>query len=199
MTQPRRARYHHGDLKAELVRSAIELIGERGVTGFSMAQLTRRLGVAPSAPYAHFADRDALLAAVVVHGYQVFHAELAPELATVSAPRDRIAAMARAYVRFAAAHDALFDVLYHAGVDKVAHPSVAEAERPITDAFAGCVTALGGDDRLATAVEATAHGYAMLLRGGDFDGYDSAVREAADGAARAVLALVDGWGQLRCR
>jgi AcrR family transcriptional regulator len=193
VTQPRRSRYHHGDLKAELVRSAIELIGERGVTGFSMAQLTRRLGVAPSAPYAHFADRNALLAAIAVHAYQVFHAELGPEPAAASGPHDRIAAMAHAYVRFAAGHGALFDVIHQAGVDKATHPSVAEAERPISDAFAGCVTELGGDDRLATAVEATAHGYAMLLRNGDFDEYDSAVREAADGAARAVLALVVGW------
>ena len=62
-----------------------------------------------------------------------------------------------------------------------------------------CVAALGGDDRLATTVEATAHGYAMLLRGGGFGADENAVREAADGAARAVLALVGGWRQLRCR
>lgn len=189
-----RTSYHHGDLKAALVRSAIELITERGVTGFSLARLTRRLGVAPSAPYAHFADRDALLAAVAVHACRAFHAELAP----AGPPRDRLAAMTRAYVRFAADRPALFDVLYQAGLDKTAHPEVAEAERPIVDAFTGCVAALGGDDRLATAVEATAHGYAMLLRGGDFGHNDSAAREAADGAARAVLALVVGWGQLRC-
>jgi AcrR family transcriptional regulator len=193
VSRPRRSRYHHGDLKAALVRSAIELIGERGVTGFSMALLTRRLGVAPSAPYAHFAGLDALRAAIVVRAYQVCHAELEPELAVAAAPGDRIAAMTRAYVRFAATHQALFDVSYQAGVNKAVHPSVAEAERPITDAFADCVTALGGDGRLATAVEATAHGYAMLLRGGDFGADDNAVREAADGAARAVLALVRGW------
>ena len=59
-------RYHHGDLRAALVDTAIELIGEHGVQGFSLAEASRRLGVAASAPYAHFADRADLLATVAV-------------------------------------------------------------------------------------------------------------------------------------
>jgi AcrR family transcriptional regulator len=61
-------RYHHGDLRAALTDTAIELIGERGVREFSLAEASRRLGVAVSAPYAHFADRDDLLAAVADDG-----------------------------------------------------------------------------------------------------------------------------------
>jgi len=41
---------HQGDLRAALVDSAVELIGERGLRGFSMAEASRRLGVAVSAP-----------------------------------------------------------------------------------------------------------------------------------------------------
>src|SRR5215472_13007640 len=97
-------RYHHGDLKAALVDTAIQIIGERGVRNFSLAEASRRLGVAVSAPYAHFADRDALLAAVAVHAFELFHAELAPEMDECGTPAERLAAMARGYVRFAAAH-----------------------------------------------------------------------------------------------
>ena len=61
-----RGRYHHGGLPDALVETAIALIGERGTAAFSMAEASRRLGVAVSAPYRHFADRDALLAAVAV-------------------------------------------------------------------------------------------------------------------------------------
>ena len=56
----------------------IEVIGERGVRGFSLAEAPV-LGVAVSAPYAHFADRDDLLAAVAVHAYELFYAVVAPE------------------------------------------------------------------------------------------------------------------------
>ncbi len=95
-------RYHHGDLRTALIEVAIELIAERGVRDFSVAEASRRLGVAASAPYAHFADRDQLLAAVTVRAYERLLAEIRPALDGIEAPADRLAAMARGYVRFAA-------------------------------------------------------------------------------------------------
>lgn len=137
-------RYHHGDLRAALIDTAIELIGERGVRGFSLAEASRRLGVAVSAPYAHFTDRDDLLAAVTVHGYELCYADLVSGTRQVSEPADRLAAMARGYIRFAAEHRPLFEMLYESGVDKASHPEIEAAERPLTDAFLGCVRALSG-------------------------------------------------------
>jgi AcrR family transcriptional regulator len=187
-------RYHHGDLRAALIDTAIEIIGERGVRGFSMAEATRRLGVAVSAPYAHFADRDALLVAVAVHAYQVFSAEMMPQADAGRTPVDRLTSMARGYVRFAATHRPLFDLLYEAGLDKVKHPELEEAERPINEGFSACVLAISDEDKdaaddLATAVEATAHGLVTLLLDGEYDA--KAVERAADRAARATLALVE--------
>lgn len=196
------ASYHHGDLRAALVDTAIELIAERGVRNFSLAEASRRLGVAVSAPYAHFADRDQLLAAVKVHAYETLAADLLPALGQVPDPAGRLAAMARGYVRFAVARRPLFEVLYYAGIDKARYPEVEAAERPVNDAFLACVAALSDDedgagraagtaaDDLATAIEATAHGHAMLLLDGDFGDGAEAVDEAAERAARATLALV---------
>ena len=56
--------YHHGELRAALVRAARELIAERGAAEFSVAEVARRCGVSSAAPYRHFTDRNALLAAV---------------------------------------------------------------------------------------------------------------------------------------
>jgi AcrR family transcriptional regulator len=193
-TQPKPDRYHHGDLRAALIETAVELIAERGVRNFSLAEASRRLRVAVSAPYAHFADRDDLLAAVAVHAYELFADELAPELDDSQTPAERLAAMARAYVRFAGEHRPLFQVLFEAGIDKGRHPEVAAAERPIDDAFLDSVHALSGDapsGDLASAVEATAHGHAMLLLDGGFGRGRKAVDLAAERAARATLALVE--------
>lgn len=184
-------RYHHGDLRAALVGTAVELIAEKGVRGFSLAEASRRLGVAASAPYAHFTDRDDLLAAVAVHAYERFLAELEPELGRP--PADRLAAIAGAYVRFAGTQRALFSVLHEGGVDKARHPEVAAAERPLDDAFLDCVRALSGGTELATAVEATAHGHAMLLLDGRFGAGKQAVESASAQAARVTLALVRGF------
>jgi len=213
--------YHHGDLRAALIDTAVELIGERGVRNFSMAEASRRLGVAASAPYAHFADRDALLAAVKVRAYDLLAAEL-PGIREVPDPAGRLAALTRAYVRFAASSRALFEVIYQAGLDKARYPEVEAAERPVTDFFLACVLALtapagdaggaapasvpGADgpvpdgdaaEYLATALEATAHGHAVLLLEGEFGDGPQAVSAAAERAARATLALVAGRHLLR--
>jgi AcrR family transcriptional regulator len=210
-------RYHHGDLRAALVEAAIELIGEGGVRGFSMAEASRRLGVAVSAPYAHFADRDDLLAAVAVRACDVFYAELRRETSRLPDPAERLAGMARCYVRFAGAHRALFEVLTGPVIDKRGHPEVEAAEKQLDDAFLDCVRALTGDgpgaaggtapatdragdpaaagdpaDDLATAVEATAYGHARFLIDGSFGEGDQAVEQAADRAAAATLALIAG-------
>ena len=213
MTAVRRPRYHHGDLRTALVDTAIEIISERGIRGFSLAEASRRLGVAVSAPYAHFADREALLVAVAVHAHELFYAAIAPEIGRFQAPADRLTAMARGYVRFAAANRPLFEMLYEAGLDKARHPELEQAEQPLTDAFMTCVRALsapgggdapatpggeapatpGGDalaDDLASALEATALGHVMLFLDGG-PGQDSeAVERAADRAARATTALI---------
>jgi AcrR family transcriptional regulator len=196
MTVGKGGRYHHGDLRAALIDTAIELIAERGVRNFSLAEASRRLGVSVSAPYAHFSDRDELPAAVGVHAYKLFYAELLPELNQFQTPADRLAAIARAYVRFAGAHRPVFEMLFEAGLDKGRHPELEAAERPIDDAFSSCVRALPDcgettSEDLATAIEAAAHGHAMLLLDGSFGEGTEAVELAAERAARATLALIE--------
>jgi AcrR family transcriptional regulator len=190
-------RYHHGDLRAALIDTAVELIGERGVREFSLAEASRRLGVAVSAPYAHFTDREDLLAAVAVRAYEIFTGALLPEMTKFAQSADRMAAMARGYIRFAAYHRPLFEVLYEAGLDKVRHPEIEAAEQPLNDAFLDTVRTLTDGDEtraedLATAMEATARGYAMLLLDDGPDPDPEAVELAAERTARAVLALIEG-------
>ena len=190
-------RYHHGDLRTALIEVAIELIAERGVRDFSVAEASRRLGVAASAPYAHFADRDQLLVAITVRAYQSLLEEMRPALEEIRDPADRLAAMARGYVRFAATNRALFAVLYESGVDKANHPEIEAAERPLEQALRDVVWTLTGNsdlqsDSLATAVEAAARGFAMLLFDGDFGYGAQAIEDAADQAARATMALIEG-------
>jgi AcrR family transcriptional regulator len=97
-------RYHHGDLRTALIDTAIELIGERGVRGFSLAEASRRLGVAVSAPYAHFADRDDLLAAVAVRAYEQLLAGIRPGQRHGRAGAERTA---RAILALVASRDVL--------------------------------------------------------------------------------------------
>ncbi|MFI6828231.1 TetR/AcrR family transcriptional regulator [Kribbella sp. NPDC050241] len=202
-----RPSYHHGSLRAALIDDAIELITERGVAAFSLAESSRRLGVAVSAPYAHFAGRADLLAAVCVHALELFRDELEPRLARSASPADRLAAIARAYVRFASSHEALFQLLFStefgSNLDKARQPEIAAAEQPIEEVFLDSVKAFTPDklaaEALAAAVEATAHGHATLLLDGRFGAGPRATTRASTSAARATLALLDGRDQLRPR
>jgi AcrR family transcriptional regulator len=191
-------RYHHGDLRRALVDAAVDLIAERGLRRFSLAEASRRLGVSVAAPYRHFADRDALLAAVAVRALEVFAEMLADEAGDTDHPEQRLAAMARAYVRFAAERRPLFETLYNSGLDKRRYPELERAYEPV-DAFHSLVADIcDGDpaaaEALAGALEATAHGHAALLVDGKYGRGPKAVRAAADRAAEATLALLEGRG-----
>jgi AcrR family transcriptional regulator len=95
-----RAAYHHGDLRNALVRACLGVVAESGATGLSLRAVARRAGVSHTASYRHFADKDALLAAVAAGGFELLGARVeAAARAAPSAPaalRDAL----QAYLRF---------------------------------------------------------------------------------------------------
>src|SRR4029077_4955788 len=56
--------YHHGNLRETLLQGAVRVIAEWGPAAFTLREVARRAGVSHNAPYRHFRDKDALLAAV---------------------------------------------------------------------------------------------------------------------------------------
>jgi AcrR family transcriptional regulator len=195
-------RYHHGDLRAALVDAAVAVIAERGVRDFSMAEASRRLGVTTAAPYRHFADRDELLAAVAARGLEVWAVMLSGAADAADTPADQLAAMAGSYVRFAAQQRPLFDTLFSSGLDKSRHPELQRAWEPVDALLTAVVQRVCDDDpaaaeALADAIEATAHGYAMLLTDGEYGQGDEAVTATVDKAIASARALIAGRQALR--
>src|SRR5678815_5715575 len=64
MTTLAKRGYHHGNLRAALIKATLRAIAEDGPEGFTLRDVARRAGVSPAAPYRHFRDKDELLAAV---------------------------------------------------------------------------------------------------------------------------------------
>lgn len=62
--------YHHGDLKNALIQAGIKILAEGGIEHFSLRKVAREAGVTHSAPYAHFADKQAMIAAISTDGYR---------------------------------------------------------------------------------------------------------------------------------
>lgn len=197
----KQGRYHHGDLRSALVDAAIDVIADRGVRGFSLAEASRRLGVTTAAPYRHFADRDELLATVAAGALGVFADMLRDAADAADTPAQRLATMAGAYVRFAAQRRPLFDTIFNSGLDKSRYPELQRAWEPVDALLAVVLQVCDGDaaaaEALADAVEATAHGHAMLLIDGEYGQGPDAVDAAAAKATAAAHVLIAGRRALR--
>src|SRR5437868_1862425 len=103
MKSRRREKRRRGGLKDALVDAAVELLSRN--EGFGLREVARRAGVTHGAPYRHFADKTALLAAVAQDGF-VKLATLLDEGPAPSDPLLRLRELGRAYVRFAVAQPA---------------------------------------------------------------------------------------------
>ncbi len=107
------ADYHHGDLRRALVEATIKLVEENGPEAFTLRAAARLAGVSDGAPYHHFADRDALLAAVAEEGFLMLYDSMSTAAQRErGGARDRSLAMGVAYVLFAAKHPARFRLMF---------------------------------------------------------------------------------------
>ena len=167
-----RTTYHHGDLRRTLIEAALTAVERRGTAAITLRGVARDAGVSQAAPYNHFADKDALLAAVAAEGFRRFAAALDVAGSAASGARARAAALGRTYVGFAHAHAALFRLMFG--------PALARATK---------------DSELAQAARAS---YAILqgAMGGPPGAAAPPTRDAPPAEALAAWALVHGLATL---
>src|SRR3984957_15628944 len=106
-------RYHHGDLRESLVMAGRTLLEEKGWRGFTLRECARRAEVSHAAPAHHFASIDDLLAEIAMRGYHELTAAMENEAKRAKAePTARLVAQGVGYMAFAAAHPALFQLMF---------------------------------------------------------------------------------------
>jgi AcrR family transcriptional regulator len=104
--------YHHGNLREALVEAALGLLEQEGKP-FTLRAAAKAAGVSHTAPYNHFPDKEALLAAVAIAGFGKLGARVEAARVTAGAdPGTQLAATGEAYVFFAAEHPALFRLMF---------------------------------------------------------------------------------------
>ncbi len=62
--------YHHGSLRETLLRTAVHHLQEYGIEKLSLRAMAREIKVSQTAPYRHFKDKNALLAALATQGFE---------------------------------------------------------------------------------------------------------------------------------
>ena len=103
--------YHHGSLRTALIETGLELVSEKGISGFTLRSVAKRAGVSTAAPYHHFKNKAALLEAMATQGWHIMAAEFQTAYAAEDAPVAKLIATGAAYITFALEHTAYFRVM----------------------------------------------------------------------------------------
>jgi AcrR family transcriptional regulator len=198
-------RYHHGDLRNALIQAGLGLLAAEGIAGLDMRKVARAAGVSHAAPYRHFADKQALLAAIAEDGFYQLAENI--DIAIGQAPTTadaQLEQVARAYVQFALDHPAHMREMFSGlTVERAAYPQLHAAAK---QAFQRVIQVIeqgqarqqvgpGDPANLSMVAWAQIHGIAMLLIEDQLPGVRGDEQAIAGLIGDCVHTLYAGLGQ----
>ncbi|WP_035127915.1 TetR/AcrR family transcriptional regulator [Conexibacter woesei] len=165
--------YHHGNLREALLAAAERALETTGAQDLSLRELAREVGVSHAAPRRHFPDKQALLDALALNGFEQLGAVLAKAINNAEPRFDaQMLSLARAYTGYATAHPALIELMFAAKHKAGGPPELTEA----------------GERAFAPALEAVAAGQAA---GAVVPGDPERVAIVAFAALQGLVALAN--------
>lgn len=175
--------YHHGNLRQSLLEASMRLLDKEGLEALSLRRLAEEVGVSRQAPYHHFKDKQALLAAIGEEGFSLLNSLLAlvtddPALSL----NERLYQAVLGYLNFALEHTALYRLMFGQTLWSAehTHADTDEFQRYAKDCFrqyvqlfdmlkaAGELPRSENTLRLAQLLWAAMHGLAHLASDGLF-------------------------------
>lgn len=184
MSQAKKQRYHHGNLKQDLLDTALHALELESLEKLSLRSLAKALGVTPTAVYGHFSDKIALLIELRTLGFRQLSETMRSALADLPTPspaEDKVRALGKAYMQFAADKPHLFATLFSwtPDFDRIT-PECAEegarSEQILRNALLELLQKQGHDLTEYQAAVASfsawslVHGISMLLKTGSVEG-----------------------------
>ncbi|MDX7951469.1 TetR/AcrR family transcriptional regulator [Lichenihabitans sp. Uapishka_5] len=168
-----------------ITAAAREIAEREGWSAVTIRRLADTIEYSQPVLYAHFANRDAIVAAVAIAGFRDLAAALRDGAKEAEDRQQAIEAVAATYLAFARAQPALYEAMFTLPTDL--HFADSETRPELRDAFAALSAAVApSNTEPGVATEtfwATLHGLAALERSG----------RIRDSARRERLALVVAW------
>jgi len=170
---PKKKNYHHGDLKNALIKAGVEILAKDGVSGLSLRKVALKVGVSHTAPYSHFVDKQALIAAISTEGFRQLYKRVSTVIDEYQTrPSTQLVEVAWTYVQFAMDDPDRFKVMFSGVLEKEKeYPEfVAESQRSFqlvkmiveANQTSGKLRS-GSSDLAALSAWGIIHGFVMLL------------------------------------
>jgi AcrR family transcriptional regulator len=151
-----------------VITAAFALVRERGLRELTLREVARKIGVTHAAPYHHFKDRDALLAAMAEEAFVELDQAMRRSKEGETDPARELFALGCAYVDFARENPERVQVMFQSGTGAKAtigpegHGSFQHLVDAITRCQAAGVAPLGDPFALALSAWSLVHGFALL-------------------------------------
>ncbi len=172
----RKKSYHHGDLKNTLIQAGIEILSRDGVNALSLRNAARKAGVSHAAPYAHFSDKQALIAAIATDGHKKIYGKIAGILERYpDDPLRQLVETAWAYAEFGFEEPDHFRITFSGAVEKerdypalveIAQKNFAAVRQIIVRCQAAGILNPGEPDLVTVSVWGLVHGLVSLVQEG---------------------------------
>ncbi len=197
--EQKQGRFHHGNLRQALIDGALLILGKEGAGAITLREVARRAGVTHAAPYRHFTDKEALLAAVAEEGFIQLKRDVESHAAGEGDALDRLYRFGEAYVRFALKNPAHYRLMYGPELaHRAAHPSLQVASQAtfalLFEAVRTCQEArlLREGDPIHTALTmwSMVHGLSLLIM-------DRQLEDAGVGRAQNEIVIRIAMATLR--
>ena len=183
----------------DILDAAERIYRDDGLASLSLRQVADAVRVTPMALYKHFADKDALLDALVARGFEHLERRFAKAVKARS-PIAKIRAVLTAYREFALAEPRMFELMFlvpRRGIPP-APESLQKSPSPsftkVIEAVAECMRSgdirAGESSSVLLMLWATVHGLIALHFSGRFGGDAKRFRAVFDATVRAQFELI---------
>ena len=107
-----RKRYHHGNLKQEIIKESLQQLNLVGADKLSFRTIAKNLGVVSSAPYNHFESKNQLFKELINIGTETLLKKMKNEKIKKILPSEQLSYTARAYLKFSLEEKELFSLMF---------------------------------------------------------------------------------------
>jgi AcrR family transcriptional regulator len=163
--------YHHGNLRRALIDATLGLIAEKGMKALTIREVARMAGVSHAAPYRHFSDKEDLLCAVAIEGFDMVIADTKQRFDACGGDvLKQFQESGLAYIDFAATQPSHYRVMFSAGEHRLREDLKQRARQAFSILY-DCIVS-GQNKKLirqgdpfeqAMAAWSLVHGHAMLI------------------------------------